>query len=61
MLNRNEIIAGDNGFMVVAVQTLRTVTTVFLGFMCQIVRCESLPCQNISAMSLIAENLYNGT
>ena len=60
MLNRNEIISGNNALVVVPVKALGSVPPILSGLVVQIVGGEGLPGQYIPAMPLIAKDLDNG-
>ena len=60
MLNRNEIISGNDALVVVPVKALGSVPPILSGLVVQIVGGEGLPGQHIPAMPLIAKDLDNG-
>ena len=60
MLDRNEIISGNDALVVVPVKALGSVPPILSGLVVQIVGGEGLPGQYIPAMPLIAKDLDNG-
>ena len=59
-LHGNEIITGDDGFVVVLQTVLVAVLVIFLWFMIQIIRCPRLACKHIPTMPLILKDLQHG-
>ena len=60
MLDRNEVIPGNDRLMVVSIEALGPVASILSGFMGQIAGRIGFPGQHISAMPFISKHLHNG-
>lgn len=59
MLDGNKVVSGDNPLMVVTIDALWPVPSIFPGFVGQIVGGKRLAGKDIPAMALIPKHLYN--